>query len=154
SDPKNQDEMHVRSRRARPAPPGAGAAGGITKTSWSDEHERPDVEDGTLLGDLWGARVGRRPVGQAGVASALGLGVGSRALLGAGEAAAKPKPEPKKKRRRTTRVDLHFAYGHVRGVSHLVAVVHGKHVRLVRHTKASRAALRKRGGLYRAMDLR
>ncbi len=119
----------------------------------SDERADSGVEGRSLLGELWEARVGRRPVLQAGLGSAVGLGLGSRALLGAGDAAAKPASQARKAPPPMEFVDLQFAYGHVHGISSLGLIVNGERFQLRRHTKASRAALRKRGGLFAEMDL-
>ena len=120
----------------------------------SDESaRRAGDEDGSSLGGWWEAQVGRRPVLQAGLGSAVGLGLGSRALLGAGDAAAKPASQARKAPPPMEFVDLQFAYGHVHGISSLALIVNGERFQLRRHTKASRAALRKRGGLFAEMDL-
>jgi hypothetical protein len=107
--------------------------------------ERLDDETRLLLGELWATPVGRRWLLKAGFGSAVALGVG----LGGGAAGAQ---RPSRRRRREA-TDLHFAFGHLRGVSGLTLVANGERIRLVRHTRASRAALRRRAGLWRAADL-
>ena len=112
----------------------------------SDEHVHLDGEGRSLLAELWETPVGRRWVLKAGLASAA-LGVGLGGATGSAEAA------PTKKRRRTETTDLHFVLGHVHGVSRLTVQVNGERTPLVRHTKASREALRRRGGLWQVADL-
>ena len=112
----------------------------------SDERGKLDGESQSLLAELWETPVGRRSVLKAGLASAAALGAGSIAAPGAEGA-------PRKKRRRVETTDLHFALGHVRGVSRLTLHANGKRIPLRRHTKASRDALSRRGGLWRAVAL-
>jgi hypothetical protein len=112
----------------------------------SDEQGKLDGASESLLTELWETPVGRRSVLKAGLASAAALGVGSIAAPGA-------EAKPRKKRRRVETTDLHFALGHVRGVSRLTLHANGERIALKRHTKASRDALRRRGGLWRAADL-
>lgn len=109
--------------------------------------EQLDSETQSLLEELWTTEVGRRWVLKAGLASAVALGVASQPTTGAAQAAAR------KRTRRVESTDLHFVLGHLRGVSKLTLVANGKRIPLSRHTKASRAALRRRGGIWRAVDL-
>jgi hypothetical protein len=111
-----------------------------------DEQGELDRESESQLAELWETQLGRRSVLKAGLASAAALGVSSIAAPGA-EAA------PRKKRRRVETTDLQFALGHVRGVSKLTLHANGVRIPLKRHTRASRDALRRRGGLWRAADL-
>lgn len=106
-----------------------------------------DDETRSYLEELVSTPVGRRWVLKAGLASAVALGVGSRMGTGTAQAA------PKKHRRRMERTDLHFAFGNARGVTGMVLVANGKRISLKRHTKQSRAALRRKGGLWAKMDL-
>ena len=101
--------------------------------------EQLDSETQSLLEELWTTEVGRRWVLKAGLASAVALGVASQPTTGAAQAAAR------KRTRRVESTDLHFVLGHLRGVSKLTLVANGKRIPLSRHTKASRAALRRRG---------
>ena len=112
----------------------------------SDEQGKLDGERQSLLTELWETPLGRRSVLKAGLASAAALGVGSIAAPGAEGAT-------RKKRRRFDRTDLHFALGHVRGVSQLTLHANGERIALKRLTKASREALRRQGGLWAAADL-
>ena len=112
----------------------------------SDEQVQLDGEGQSLLAGLLATPVGRRSVLKAGLASAAALGAGS---LGAPVADA----AARKKRRRVETTDLQFALGHVHGVSRLTLHANGQRIALKRHTKASREALRRRGGLWRAADL-
>ena len=98
-----------------------------------------------MLEELWATPVGRRWLLKAGVGSAVALGVGSRARAACGK---RRRQAPK-----TETAELHFALGHLRGVSGLTLKANGQRLPLKRHTKASRAALRKRGGLWAAADL-
>ena len=109
--------------------------------------EQLDSETQSLLEELWTTEVGRRWVLKAGLASAVALGVASQPTTSAAQAAAR------KRTRRVESTDLHFVLGHLRGVSNLTLVANGKRIPLSRHTKASRAALRRRGGIWRAVDL-
>ncbi len=109
--------------------------------------ERLDGETRLLLEELWATPVGRRWLLKAGLGSAVALGVGLQGARGPAEARSRQKAG----RREST--DLHFAFGHLRGVSGLTLMANGERIRLARHTKASRAALRRRGGLWRAADL-
>ncbi len=107
--------------------------------------ERIDGETRSLLEELWAAPVGRRWFLKAGVGSAAAAGA---ALYGSPAAAGAA-------RRKATGVettDLHFALGHARGVRQLAVVANGQRVPLVRHTAKSRSALRRRGGVWRAID--
>ena len=104
-----------------------------------------DDDGRSLLAELCETPVGRRWLLKAGLASAVAVGG-----LGVARSEAKPVAKP---RRRTESTDLHFALGHLRGVSQLTLVVNGQRIRLTRHTKASRAALRRRGGLWQVLDL-
>ena len=65
--------------------------------------------------------------------------------------AAKP---GKGKAKRIEHTDLHFAFGHVRGVRRLTLEVNGQRLPLRHHNAESRAALRRRGGVWRRMDAR
>ena len=112
----------------------------------SDEHVQVDREGQSLLAELLDTPIGRRSVLKAGLASAAALGVGSIAEPAADAA-------PRKKRRRVETTDLHFALGHVHGVSRLTLNANGQRIALKRHTKASREALGRRGGLWLAADL-
>ncbi len=112
----------------------------------SDEQGRVHGESESLWTELWDTPVGRRGVLKAGLASAAALGLGSIGAPGA-EAA------PSKRRRRVETTDLQFALSHVHGVTRLTLRVDGERMALKRHTKASRDALRGRGGLWRAVDL-
>jgi hypothetical protein len=103
--------------------------------------EQLDSETQSLLEELWTTEVGRRWVLKAGLASAVALGVVSQRTPGAAQAAGR------KRTRRMESTDLHFALGHLRGVSKLTLVANGKRIPLLRHTKASRAELKRRGGL-------
>ena len=107
------------------------------------------VDDGSrsYLEELVETPVGRRWLLKAGLASAVALAVGSRAP-GSAQAAVKARH-----RRRTERTDLHFAFGHVRGVTGFFLLADGKRIALKRHTKRSREALRRKGGLWAEMDL-
>jgi hypothetical protein len=102
--------------------------------------------DRSLIDELWATPVGRRWLLKAGVGSAVALGLGAHAA---------PAPAKRKRRRapKTETAELHFALGHLRGVSGLTLKANGQRLPLKRHTKASRAALRKRGGLWAAADL-
>ena len=100
----------------------------------------------SLLTELWETPLGRRSVLKAGLASAAALGVGSIAAPDAEGAKRKKGP-------RVERTDLHFALGHVRGVSQLTLHANGERIALKRLTKASREALRRKGGLWAAADL-
>ena len=104
-------------------------------------------DDRALLQELWETPVGRRWVLKAGLGSAVALGVGARAAPGA---AARRR---RQRGRRTESVDLQFALGHLRGVSRLTLMANGQRIPLVRHTKATRAALKRRGGLWTGADL-
>ncbi len=111
------------------------------------DDERLDDETQSLVEELWTTPVGRRWVLKAGLASAAALGVASQRTTTAAQAAA---------RKRTPRVestDLQFVLGHLPGVSKLSLHADGKRIPLKRHTKASRAVLRRRGGVWRAADL-
>ncbi len=110
-----------------------------------------NLDDETLsyLEELVATPVGRRWVLKAGLASAVALGVGSRMGTGSAQAATRQKQNG----RRTEHTDLHFAFGHVRGVTGMVLYANGKRVPLKRHTKRSRDALRRKGGLWGKMDL-
>jgi hypothetical protein len=112
----------------------------------SDEQDKLDDERQSLLTELWETPLGRRSVLKAGLASAAALGVGSIAAPDAEGA-------KRKKRRRVERTDLHFALGHVRGVSQLTLHANGERIALKRLTNASREALRRQGGLWAAADL-
>ena len=112
----------------------------------SDEQGKLDGETQSLLTELWETPLGRRSVLKAGLASAAALGVGSIAAPDAEGA-------KRKKRPRVERTDLHFALGHVRGVSQLTLHANGERIALKRLTKASREALRRKGGLWAAADL-
>jgi hypothetical protein len=104
-------------------------------------------EDRSLLTELWEAPVGRRSVLKAGLGSAAALGLGSMVPPVADAA---PR---RSKRRRVETTDLHFALRHARGVTGLTLLANGKTIPLVRHTAASRDALRRRGGLWQIADL-
>jgi len=107
----------------------------------------PGDDDQALLEELWATPVGRRWLLKAGVGSAVALGLGTHAAPAAGR---------KRKRRqgpKTETAELHFTLGHLRGVSGLTLKANGQRLPLKRHTRASRAALRKRGGLWAAADL-
>ena len=56
-------------------------------------------------------------------------------------------------RRRLAATDLHFAFGHLRGVSGLTLVANGTRAPLSSHTEPSRAALKREGGLWAVVDL-
>jgi hypothetical protein len=112
----------------------------------SEEDSRVDGEDQSPLAELWQTPLGRRSMLKAGVASAAALGLGSLDVSGATAA-------PTKRRRRYERTDLHFALGHVRHVSQLTLIANGRRMPLKRHSKATRAALRKQGGLWARADL-
>ena len=107
----------------------------------SNEHVESDNESRSLLGELWETPVGRRSVLKAGLGSAVALGVGFP-----GE-----KRPPGRRRRRGPRrietTDLHFVFGHMRGVSGLTLVANGERMPLERQTKASREALTRQGRL-------
>ena len=107
-----------------------------------------DDETGSYLEELVATPVGRRWLLKAGLASAVALGVGSRAS-GSAQAAGRAPGH----RRRMERTDLHFAFGHVRGVTGFFLLADGKRIALRRHTKRSREALRRKGGLWAKMDL-
>lgn len=110
-----------------------------------------NLDDETLsyLEELVATPVGRRWMLKAGLASAVALGVGSRMGTGSAQAATRQKQNGQ----RTEHTDLHFAFGHVRGVTGMVLHANGKRVPLKRHTKRSRDALRRQGGLWGKMDL-
>ena len=95
------------------------------------------------MGDTGGAAVGAEG----------GVGVGGGARGGLARGAGARQAAPKKRRTRVETTDLHFALGHVRGVSRLTLHANGERIPLKRHTKASREALRRRGGLWRVADL-
>ena len=105
------------------------------------ERSRVDAESQSLLEELWATPV----------APALGRsrpGLTSTAAMAAALNGVKP-PAPaqaaqRPKRRRKESRDLHFAYGHLRRVSHLRLVGADEEIPLRRHTKASRAALERR----------
>jgi hypothetical protein len=109
--------------------------------------EQLDSETQSLLEELWTTEVGRRWVLKAGLASAVALGAMSQRTTGTAQAASR------KRTRRMESTDLHFALGHLRGMSKLTLVANGKRIPLSRHTKASRAELKRRGGLWRTLDL-
>jgi hypothetical protein len=111
-----------------------------------ERQDELDDESRSLLAELCETPVGRRWLLKAGLASAVVVG-------GLGAARSEAKPAPKKPRRRTETTELHFVLGHVRGRSRLTLEANGQVIRLTRHTKASRAALRRRGGLWQVMDL-
>ena len=108
-----------------------------------------DDETRSYLEELVSTPVGRRWVLKAGLASAVALGVSSRMGTGLGAGGY----SKGKHRRRMERTDLHFAFGDARGVTGMVLVADGKWISLKRHTKQSRAALRRKGGLWAKMDL-
>jgi hypothetical protein len=112
----------------------------------SDEQVRVHGESESLWAEVLDTSVGRRGVLKAGLASAAALGLGS---IGAPDAEA----APSKRRRRVETTDLQFALSHVRGVTRLTLQVNGERMALKRHTKASRDAMRRRGGLWQAIDL-
>jgi len=99
-----------------------------------------DVE--TLLEGLWSVPVGRRWLLKAGLGSVVGL-YGAPVAFAAGRAAV----------RGSQTETLQFALGAADGVSELVLVANGVRHALRRHGRASRAALRARGGLWRVLDL-
>ena len=113
----------------------------------SDEHVELDNESRSLLGELWETPVGRRSVLKAGLGSAVALGVGFPGEKASARPAAKRGP------RRMETTDLHFVFGHMRGVSGLTLVANGERMPLARQTKASREALTRQGGLWRSADL-
>ena len=110
-------------------------------------HAEGDGE--SLLEELWTTPVGRRWVLEAGLASAVALGA-------AGHGARRAEParaaRQRRRRRRETR-HLHFALGHLRGVTELTLAAGATRLPLRRHTKASRAALEREGGIWQAADL-
>ena len=111
-----------------------------------DGQEKVDRDSRSLLAELSETPVGRRWLLKAGLASAVAAG-------GLGAASSEAKPVAKKRRRRTESTELHFVLGHLRGVSRLTLMANGQRITLKRHTKASRGALRRRGGLWKAVDL-
>jgi hypothetical protein len=120
-------------------------------TSFSEGSRRPeerlDDETQSLVEELWSTPVGRRWVLKAGLASAAALGVASQRSPGAAQAATK------KRTPQLETTDLQFVLGHLHGVSKLTLEANGKRIPLKRHTRASRATLRHRGGVWRAADL-
>jgi len=110
----------------------------------------PDVgeDDGrALLEELWATPVGRRWILKAGLGSAVALGLGSQ-LAPVAEAT-----RGKARNASSEQVHLHFALGHLRGVSHLTLRGNGLRLPLERHTKESRRALGREGGLWAKADL-
>src|SRR5437588_3124763 len=71
---------------------------------------------------------------------------------GLGSAVA-PEAAATMQRRRLAATDLHFAFGHLRGVSGLTLVANGTRAPLSSHTEPSRAALKREGGLWAVVDL-
>ncbi len=114
-----------------------------------DQQAQVEDENTGLWREVWDQQVGRRPILQAGLASAAALGLGG--MVGAADADADA--GSKRGAAPLAVVDLQFAYGHVHGVTGFTCVANGHRFRIARHTKASRAALRKRGGLWAQMDL-
>ncbi len=109
----------------------------------SDERTGLGSDGQSVLEDLLATPVGRRWALKAGLGSAAALGVGLHAETGSALTA------PRRPSRRVERTDLHFVFGHVHGVSGLTLVANGQRILLSRHTKVSRAALKRRGGLWR-----
>ncbi|MBV9196083.1 MAG: hypothetical protein JO168_18255 [Solirubrobacterales bacterium] len=112
----------------------------------SDEQLPVDDESQAFLAELWSTPVGRRWVLKAGLGSAAAL---------AAEMLTGPALAQAAKRRKAVAADtsLHFALGPVRGVRGLTLSANGKHLALVAHTKASRAGLKRKGGLWSKIDL-
>ncbi len=113
----------------------------------SDEHSGPSGETRSPLEQVLATPVGRRSVLKAGLGTAAALGVG----LPAEKASARTRS--RRHSRRAEKTDLHFAFGHVHGVTRLTLIANGKHIPLSRHTKHSRSELRRRGGLWGKADL-
>jgi hypothetical protein len=97
------------------------------------------------LRELWDTPVGRRWLLKAGLGSAAVAG----AQLYAGPAVA----AARRQRAATPTGELQFAFGSLPGVTDLRLVANGTRIPLRRHTPTSRAALRRRGGLWRHADL-
>ncbi len=110
------------------------------------ERTEPDSESELVLAELWSTPVGRRWVLKAGLGSAAAV---------AAEAWAGPALAQAARRRRgvAEQTSLQFALGSLRGVSNLELTVNGHRVSLVRHTQASRLALRRQGGLWSKIRL-
>ena len=113
------------------------------------ERSRVDAESQSLLEELWATPVGRRWALKAGLTSTAAMAAALNGVKPPAPAQAAQRP----KRRRKESRDLHFAYGHLRRVSHLRLVGADEEIPLRRHTKASRAALEREGGLWKAADL-
>jgi hypothetical protein len=108
--------------------------------------DRVDPGGEGLLAELGTTPVGRRWLLKAGLGSALAASAAS--LGGPASAAAIKRPGDG-----AGAAGLQFALGPVSGVSDLVLVANGARVRLTAHTRASRAALRAAGSLWKAIDL-
>lgn len=108
--------------------------------------DRTDDETRLLVEELWATPVGRRWFLKAGVGSAAAAAAAMYATPTVAQAA-------KRKVSKVSTAQLQFALGSARGVSQLVLVVNGQRLPLVRHTAKSRSALRRRGAIWRAMDM-
>ena len=73
--------------------------------------------------------------------------------MGIGAENSSARPRSRRRSRRVEKTDLQFVFGHLHGVMRLTLIANGKHIPLSRHTKQSRAALRRRGGLWGTADL-
>ncbi len=104
-------------------------------------------EEESLLDELWATPVGRRWVLQAGLASAVAVGLGSR-VAGAALAEA-----PQQARREPEVTELQLALGQQAAAGRLTLVADGRRWALVRHTAASRERLRQQGGIWAHVDL-
>ena len=107
------------------------------------------------LEELLGTRVGRRWLLKAGLSSAAGAMLVGRASASArSKHSHKPKQhKPNKKTQPAQPARLQFALKPAAGLSSLVLVANGQRLALVKHTKASRAALKAEGGLWAKMNL-
>jgi hypothetical protein len=115
------------------------------------EQQLGNDRDLESLEELLATPVGRRWLLKAGLSTAA-----AATLVGRASASARPRHHHKPKHHKKKKAPgtrLQFALKHAKGVSGLVVVANGKRLALVKHTKASRAALKAEGGIWPKMDL-